>query len=70
MSWLRWPLIACLVFGLAGCGVGKKDTRNTSRPGSGGSSDEESNPTYEWIRPAEDLQPQEPPKQPGERDPF
>jgi hypothetical protein len=70
MSLLRWTLLTCLVLGLAGCGIGKKDKGNGPRSGAGDSFNAESHPTYPWIRPTEDLRPQLPSKQPGERDPF
>jgi uncharacterized lipoprotein len=65
---LRCMVLACLVLGLAGCGIGKKDKANNSKSGTGG---EQSSPTYEWERPPEDApRPAQPPAKPGERKPF
>lgn len=68
MSWLRWTILACLAFVLAGCGAGSKGKANPSKPGAGS---EQSSPTYEWQRPPEDVPPPStPPPKPGERRPF
>ncbi|HTU92686.1 MAG TPA: hypothetical protein VMF69_21575 [Gemmataceae bacterium] len=65
---LRWTVLACLVLGLAGCGAGKKDKANASKPGAGS---EQSSPTYPWKRPPDDLpRPSLPPAKSGERDSF
>ena len=65
---LRWTVLACLVLGLAGCGIGKKDEANSSKPGAG---NEQSSPTYPWQRPPDDVPPPpQPPPKPGERRPF
>jgi uncharacterized lipoprotein len=63
----RWIILGCLVLVLAGCGFGKKNRGNTSKPGVG---NDDSNPTYPWKRPPEDLQHPRPPKGPGKPDPF
>lgn len=52
---LRWIVLGYLAFLLVGCGTGKKEQENASKPGSGGSSGQLS-PTYHWKRPPADSQ--------------
>ena len=67
MLMLRWIILNGLVLVLTGCGLGKKDKANVSKPGGGS---EQSSPTHPWKRPPEDLQRPLPLKEPGKRDPF